>query len=317
MPERLRAALLVNAWARAGERAFALARSTLETAGVTLVECAMGAGREPLLEVLDRALTGGVRLVVLGGGDGTLHALVPRVVSAGATLGIVPLGTGNDFARSLGVPLDIVQACHVVYGGRTTAVDLGVVNGRPFLNAVSVGVTAELIRRLTPTSKRLLGPAAYPVASVRAAARLRSFKVEVEVDGTRKALLALQLVVGNARYQGGGRLIDPEASAADRRLHGYVVVARHRDRLRNLLDLASIGRRTRAGTHVEHSSVWSFDGEHVRVVTAPVRSLVADGELVGETPADLAVLPARLRVRVPSDARLQPPESGGAEASAS
>ncbi|HZJ53383.1 MAG TPA: lipid kinase [Myxococcaceae bacterium] len=305
MPEPLRAALLVNARARAGKRAFALARATLEAAGVTLVECALGARSEPLLEVLDRALAAGVRLVVLGGGDGTLHALVPRLVSAGATLGIVPLGTGNDFARSLGIPLDIVHACHVVSGGRTATVDLGVLNGRPFLNAVSVGITAELTRRLTPASKRVLGPAAYPVASIRAAARFRPFEAEVEVDGTRKSVRALQLVVGNARYQGGGRLIDPEASATDRTLHGYVVVARHRDRLRNLLELASVGRRTRAGTHVEHPGVWSFGGERVRVVTAPVRSLVADGELVGETPVDLAVLPARLRVRVPVDARLE------------
>jgi diacylglycerol kinase family enzyme len=144
------------------------------------------------------------------------------------------------------------------------------------------------------------------VASIRAAARFRPFEAEVEVDGTRKTVRALQLVVGNARYQGGGRLIDPEASAADRKLHGYVVVARHRDRLRNLLELARVGRRTRAGTHVEHPDVWSFDGERVRVETAPVRSLVADGELVGETPADLALLPARLRVRVTMNARLLP-----------
>ena len=304
MPEPLRAALLVNARARAGERAFALARSTLEAAGVTLVACALEARREPLVEMLDRVLAARVPLVVLGGGDGTVHALLPRVVAAGTTLGILPLGTGNDFARSLHLPLDIVDACHVVSGGRTACVDLGVVNGRTFLNAVSVGITAELTRRLTPASKRLLGPAAYPVASIRAAMRLRPFEAEVEVDGTRRTVRALQVVVGNARFQGGGRLVDPEASVADRRLHGYVVIARQGRRVANLVNLASVGRRTRAGTHVHHAMVWSFEGERVRVVTAPVRSLAADGELVGETPAELSILPARLPVRVPVQAQL-------------
>src|SRR4051812_47714945 len=104
MPERLRAALIVNAKARAGERAFVLARNTLEAAGVELAVCARESRREPLAEALDRALEERIALVVVGGGDGTLHALAPRVAEAGATLGIVPLGTGNDFARSLGLP---------------------------------------------------------------------------------------------------------------------------------------------------------------------------------------------------------------------
>ncbi|HSP18493.1 MAG TPA: lipid kinase [Myxococcaceae bacterium] len=306
MAERLRAALIVNAHARAGERAFALARSTLEAAGVELAVCAREARREPLAHTLERALEQRVPLVVVGGGDGTLHALAPRVAEAGATLGILPLGTGNDFARSLGLPLDVRQACLVVAGGRTASVDLGLVNERPFLNAVTVGITTELTRRLTAPSKRLLGPAAYPLAALRAAWRLRRFEVEVVVDGVHRTMPAVQVVVGNARYQGGGRLIDPEASATDRRLHGYVVLARHASRLANLFDLAGVGQGTRSGEHVRHASVWAFDGERVQISTHPARSLGADGELVGKTPAELSVLPGRLRVRVPVQASLEP-----------
>ena len=290
MAERLRAALIVNAHARAGERAFTVARRTLVAGSVELAVCARKSRREPLREALEQALDRRIPLIVLGGGDGTLHALAPRVAEAGATLGIVPLGTGNDFARSLEIPLDIGQACHVVAGGRTSAVDLGLLDGRPFLNAVTVGITTELTRRLTAGSKRLLGPVAYPVAALRAARHLRRFEAEV--------------VVGNARFQGGGRLIDPEASATDRRLHGYVVLARHAGRLKNLLDLVGVGRGTRSGEHLRHASVWAFDGVRVQISTHPVRSLGADGELVGKTPAELSVLPARLRVRVPVQANL-------------
>lgn len=304
MPERLRAALLVNAHARAGARAFGVACGALEAAGVELAVRARESRHAPLADALERALEARVPLVVLGGGDGTLHALAPRVAEAGATLGIVPLGTGNDFARSLGLPLDVRQACHVVAGGRTAAVDLGLVNGRPFLNAVTVGITAELTRQLTAPSKRLLGRAAYPLAALRAARHLRRFEAALEVDGVTRRMPALQVVVGNARYQGGGRVIDPEASATDRRLHGYVVCARHAGRLANLLDLVAVGRGTRSGEHLRHASVWPFDGERVRISTDRARSVGADGELVGQTPAELSVLPARLRVRVPVQASL-------------
>lgn len=112
-----------------------------------------------------RSMRGRVDRVILGGGDGTLNPSAAGLRDSGLPLGILPLGTANDLARTLGVPEDPERAAAVIADGRTTRLDLGYVNGRPFFNVASLGLSVDITRRLTKVMKRRWGRLAYPIAA--------------------------------------------------------------------------------------------------------------------------------------------------------
>jgi diacylglycerol kinase (ATP) len=293
-------ALLVNTRARLGAAAFERARSALGAYGVVAAARAITDPRN-LASAIDQAAAAGARTVIIGGGDGSIRSVVSRVLHHDLTLGIVPLGTGNDFARSLGIPLEIGAACGVIARGRTLEADVGLVNGRPFLNAVSVGVSAECARRLDADHKRRFGVLAYPLAAIEAGSHARPLEVKLTVDGERLEATVLQLVVGNSRYQGGGRLIDPDATPLDHTLHLYAVRGESTGPARwvsNVWRLGRVGWLTRSGRHAQYPHVLLRRGCEISLETACPAPLDLDGELVGSTPARFSVLSQALRVRV-------------------
>ena len=162
--------------------------------------------------------------MIVGGGDGSLSAAARVLAGTGAVLGVLPLGTANDFARTLRIPTDLAAASRVIARGRVRRIDLGWTGRHAFLNAASVGASSELTRRLDDRLKRRAGKLAYPVAGAAAAAQ-PPFRVRIGVDGRTEELDALQVVVGNGRYHGGGRLVAPDARVDDHLLDVYVLVA--------------------------------------------------------------------------------------------
>ena len=300
-PLALPLALIINARARRGRDALLPAKAAL---GPGLVLSRALEDPRGLRAAIDEAAARGARTVVVGGGDGTMRSVVAPVLRHGLTLGVLPLGTANDFARSLRLPLEIAAAAEVIARGRTLEVDVGVVDGLPFLNAVSAGVSADCAQRLDAQTKRRLGVLAYPVSAIAAAARHRPFHARLEIDGERFEAEVLQIVVGNSRYQGGGRLIDLDATPVDRILHVYAVLAhpaggRAHRWARNVWRLGRVGWLTRSGRHASYPHVLTARGAEIRLSTEPPVALDVDGELCGKTPARFRQLPNALRVRVP------------------
>ena len=150
------------------------------------------------------------RFLVAAGGDGTLHAVVAAMHRQGrladTTLGLIPLGTGNDFARGAGVPLDPVEAAHLVRSGTARGIDLLLDDaGGIVVNNVHVGAGAEASRAAQPW-KRRLGPVGYAIGAGLTALRPPTLRLLVTVDGkviSRRP--TLQVAVGNAPYVGEGR----------------------------------------------------------------------------------------------------------------
>lgn len=298
------AVLLVNAAARRGEAALSAARAALAEAGVPLAE-ARAVGPAELTERVEAAVAAGAARVVVGGGDGSLGSAAAALAGSGAALGVLPLGTANDFARTLRIPDDLAAAARVVARGRVRRVDVGWAGRRAFLNAASVGASSELTRRLDDRLKRRAGTLAYPVAGA-AAAGQPPFRVRLEVDGRTEDLDALQVVVGNGRYHGGGRLIAPRARVDDHLLDVYVLAAssspgapRLRDRLRDLAGLARYALLLLRGRHLEHQGVLHVRAGRAALWTDPPLEIDADGELAGSTPAEFRVAPGQLAVLAP------------------
>ncbi|GAA2874795.1 hypothetical protein GCM10010517_35550 [Streptosporangium fragile] len=261
----------------AGDRARAAAVDTLRAGGADVVEAPVG--EKDLGEMLDAHRDHDV--VVLGG-DGTLHVVVTalhrRGELAARTVGLVPLGTGNDFARGLGLPLDPEVAARVVLAGRSTPLDLLVDDeGGVVVNAVHLGVGAEASEQAAPLKPRL-GRLAYPAGALLAGVRSPGWRLRVTVDSRAHAdgRPVLMAGVGNGVTIGGGTPLTPRARPDDGMVD--VVVALTTGPLERL----AYALRLRRGTHPGLRDVVTARGREVAVAGEPV-PVNADGELTGRT----------------------------------
>lgn len=297
------AALIVNPGARAGADAFETALRALEQAGVPLVAAERVDDPGALPERVAAAVEAGAARVLVGGGDGTLSAAAGVLAGRDAALGVLPLGTGNDFARTLGIPHDLARAVEVFVRGVPRRVDLGRVGGRAFLNVASIGISSGLTKRLEDGLKKKVGRFAFVVSGAAEAASFQPFRARVYADGVAAEYDALQLVVGNGPFHGGGRLVAPGASNRDGTLHLYVLAAgaggralSPAERVRELTRVARYALLLARGRHLTHPDVHVAAARAVRIETDPPLELDVDGELWGRTPVDIRVEPGALRV---------------------
>ena len=245
------------------------------------------AGRLPDL-IRERA--GDISAVLLGGGDGTIHAAAPALRDTKIPFGILPLGTANDLARSLGIEPDPLKAADVIADGNLREIDLGTVNGIPFFNVASLGLSAAVTQRLNGIVKRRFGPLAYPLAAAMTVARFSRFSAALQVDGEETLTTTMQITVGNGRFYGGGNVVEASAQIDDGVLNVYSLEPRARWRL--LL----MARAFRAGEHRQSSEVRSISCRRLTVTTKRPHDISADGEIVCQTPAEFAILPRAVRV---------------------
>lgn len=293
-PSTDRVAVVVNTAARSGARALPLVEQALRgRAGDVTVHAAQGGGG--LAAAIDAALADGPDLLVVGGGDGTVGCAAARVAHTGTALGVLPLGTANDFARTLGIPTALPAAVRTLTEGHVVDVDLGRVDGRAYLNVASLGLSVAVTRRLTPGLKRRLGRFAYPVATLAAYRSHRPFAARLELaeGATLELDDLLQVAVGNGRHYGGGLTVSPTASVDDHLLDVYAV---ERGRLR---DHVSVARLLRTGHLVEHERVHHVTARRVRLVTDEPLEVNLDGEIAATTPATFEVDRNALHVVVP------------------
>jgi YegS/Rv2252/BmrU family lipid kinase len=262
-----RAALVVNTASRRGAEAYEQVRDRLLALGVPLTDCYPVTDASRLAEVVAHLVGDGHELVVVGGGDGTISSVVGSLSGSGTVLGVLPLGTANDLARTLEIPADLDAACATIAAGRVVDIDVGRVGSTAFLNVASIGLSVEVTRSLSPTLKRRLGPVAYPVAAVPAYLRHRPFRAELHFPaGDHEPVVVdhlLQLAVGNGRFYGGGNAVSPDAGIDDHSLDVYAIPhGRFREHV-------NIARFFRTGTFTEHQEVLHLTTRALQVRTDP------------------------------------------------
>ncbi|PSJ59437.1 lipid kinase [Pseudaminobacter soli (ex Li et al. 2025)] len=283
-----RALLIVNPKARRGTGSIASAVSVLENGGLAVTE-EKAAENETLAELVRRRANG-FDLIVLGGGDGTLNAAAPGLVDAGLPLGVLPLGTANDFARTVGIPPDPTKAAEVIAAGSLAPIDLGEVNGHLFFNVASIGFSAELAADLTQEAKKRWGKLGYAIIAARLLARSQLFSAHLDHDGTTEKIRTMQVSVGNGRHYGGGMTVEESATADDGTLDFYSLEVDHWWRLLALLP------SLRRGTQGRWDDVRAFRTTEVTIRTSKPRPVNTDGELCTTTPAHFRIRPKALQV---------------------
>ena len=286
-----RALLLVNQGARSGSLPIEATIEILRAGGVEVDEAPMPKSAD--LSRLLHERRGEFDCVVLGGGDGTLNRAAPALMANRVPFGILPLGTANDLARTLGIGLDPISAARVIVEGHTRVIDLGTVNGHPFFNVASIGFSAELAAELTADAKKRWGTVGYALAGAMLLGRARPFTAFIEHDDTTEKVKTVQISVGNGRHYGGGLTVDLSAEPDDGVFHVYSLEVGHWSRLLALIPAL------KRGTHGEKDGVRAFTTKALTIRTRRARSVNTDGELTTATPARFRILPKAVQVYAP------------------
>jgi diacylglycerol kinase (ATP) len=245
------------------------------------------------------AIQKGRKLVIAAGGDGTLNEVVNGIGenARGVRVGLIPLGTGNDFARTLGVPADLEAAIDLIASGDTRKVDLVRVTSdevRYFVNVSAGGFSGLVDEKLTRAMKKTWGPLAYLRSAAAALPELRAYRTTLAFDNTESLMLDLyNVVVANGRYVGGGTLIAPEASIDDGLLDVVLIPQR------SAPELALLAAQVAMGTHLSSDAIVFRRAAKLTVNSKPGMWFNADGELVGNEPARFEILPRALRFIAP------------------
>jgi YegS/Rv2252/BmrU family lipid kinase len=231
--------------------------------------------------------------IVIGGGDGTISSALPEVLELEKPLAVLPLGTANDFSRTMGLPQEAAAAARIALSGRAHKVDVGLVNGRPFLNVASVGIAANVSRVQSRGLKIALPALSYAISLIKVALEAHPFYVELDIDGGLVWSGAVyQVSVGNGRYHGGGLCVAEQAAIDDGKLDIYAVLPG------TFWQLLACITHLKFGFTVP-DVLRRGSAKHVRIRTWRSRSVNADGEIRSNTPAEFSLLPKRLTVIVP------------------
>ncbi|ODA68767.1 Diacylglycerol kinase [Methyloligella halotolerans] len=234
--------------------------------------------------------------IVLGGGDGTISSMLPKLLKLKKPLGVLPLGTANDFARTLSLPEDPIEAVEVAIGPRTHLIDVGMVNDHPFINVASVGVASKVSELQSKDLKRSFRVLSYAMSFREAIRDAKPFSVSMTLDDHNHWRgMVHQVSVGNGRFHGGGLVVAEDAAIDDGKLHIYVV------RPGTFLDLAASVASLKFGLGGERETLKRRAAETVRLTTSRPRHINIDGDIRSTTPAEFSVARRALEVAIPSE----------------
>lgn len=288
-----RAILIVNAASRTGAESFDQAREKLLAAGIELIDARAVEDPETLPGEVSAAVDRSP-MVIVGGGDGTLSEAVDHFLGKEAIFALLPLGTANSFARTLGIPLDLDGAVEVIASGIARPIDLASIDGDYFLNNAVLGLAPIVAQSIPSGLKRLMGRLGYLVWASWSAASFRAFRLTVDDGAAKQRLWATEVRIANGRFHGGLEVI--ESADLD---SGEVVVQAVVGRSILKLGWSYVASAIKAPSR--HETVREFRGRHMRIETRPRMRVSIDGEVGPETPFEVSIAPDAIRVAAPRE----------------
>lgn len=285
-----KALVILNGRARNGARLADGVEEALEEHGIGYIPVRLKKGVDASA-IIDKYAKD-VDRVIVGGGDGTLNAAARGLIASGLPLGILPLGTANDLARTLGLPTDVSEALNVIIQGKTRTIDMGEVNGIPFFNVASVGFSAELAKNLTREAKRKWGVLGYGLTAAKVLWNSKPFAATLVYHGHEEHVKTVQVGVGNGTYYGGGMKVAEDAEPDSGKLDIYSLEVNH------WLELPAMLPMLRSGTHTAWPTVRGLRVSEFELRTKKPMPVNADGELVTQTPAVFKVRKGVVKVFV-------------------
>ena len=284
-----KALVVVNRGSRSGKLYAKEIPLALAHAGVSVKETMHCTGAE-LKHALERIRSGDFDSVVACGGDGTVAALAEICIEKKLPLGIIPTGTGNSFARRLGIPLDIPGASRVIAEGILTPAEVGYCNDQIFLDLCSFGLSQTVKDNLNPDMKRIFGRGAYIFAILNSVKNIAPLEIKLTVDGHSFRVSTFFLAVGPGVLHGGFAVLHPEAKPNDGKLHGYYLLGEDKT---SILQLPVAIMSGAPGTY---PGINALVGKEILIESTIPLTVVLDGESRDESTLRLRELSYALQV---------------------
>ena len=286
------AAMIVNAQSRKGQDQFDRACAALKGLPYTVDAHAVHDPKE-LDATITKALAQKPDLLILGGGDGTISGLVDHLVGTDTALAVLPLGTANSFARTLGIPLDLEGAVDVIRTGQLKRIDLGMIDRDYFANCAAIGISPQIAETVPHKLKRYLGRVGYLGWAALQYARFKPFWLTIDDGQQVKRLRALEVRISNGRFHGGTELVDG-ARVDSGEIVVQAVTGHFKRRLLKNWGASVLRLDSR------HDDTVNFTGTSLKVSTEPPLPISIDGEVLATTPVTAHIAAGVIEVMVPA-----------------
>jgi YegS/Rv2252/BmrU family lipid kinase len=288
------AALVVNTRSRRGKRLLGAARDKLQAAGVEIVATFPVRNPKRLDDAIESAVASGAPMIIVGGGDGSLSSAVDHLVGRDIVFALLPLGTANSFARTMGIPLDPDGAIDVVANGERRCIDLGMIDADYFANCATVGIAPLIAETIPHWLKAVFGRLGYLGWAAFQMTRVRPFRLTVGEEPGAETIDAVEVRIANGAYHGGTELVEM-ASPESGEIVVQAVVGTSPASLAwswaaSLMRLKARERRTR-----------EFRGSALRVATDPPLPISIDGEVLARTPVTARVARSVIEIAAPRE----------------
>jgi YegS/Rv2252/BmrU family lipid kinase len=289
-----RAVLLVNTLSRNGEALYSQAKRLLTERGLKLDSAYPARDPARLPEMVVAAVRQGHTFIIIGGGDGTISLIADALAYKDVVLGILPSGTANSFARTIGIPLSLVDAVDVLVGGKVVDIDLGKINDDYFANAAAIGLPASIGRSIPQNLKKWFGRVGYLLVGGAQLRQHRSFRCTLTHEGRKISHQAVEVRIANGKYQ-GGVLVAEQASLESRDLVVQIIKGASN------WALVKVWARAVLGLQPSSRDVEIVRGRDLVIDAHPQQHVSIDGEAVTRTPIRATVARQALLVMVPRD----------------
>ena len=293
-PVPRQAALVINAHSRRGRARLREAVTKLQQAGIELTATYAVRNPNKLISTMREAVRSGAPMVIVGGGDGSLSCTVDEVVDRDVVFALLPLGTANSFARTLGIPLDLDGAIEVIATGRRRRIDLGRIDGDYFANCAAMGLSPMIGEGVPHKLKRYLGRFGYLLWAIYCLIRFRPFCLTVDDGKETKSLWVTEVRIANGTFHGGVELIE-QADVASGEIVVQAVTGRSSFRL--IWDWVAKYWKLPA----RHAVTEEFHGRRLTLDARPRQRISIDGEVLAKTPAVVEVAERAIEVVVPAN----------------
>jgi len=293
-PVPKKAILVVNAMSRKGADAFEEAREKLIAAGVDLLDSKAVERPEDMdstiIDAIDRA-----PMVIVGGGDGSISSNVDHFVGKDTVFALLPLGTANSFAKTLGIGDDMDAAINVIANGIRRRIDLGIIDGGYFANAAAIGLSPLIADTVPHKLKRYLGMVGYMIWAIRVAFNFRPFRISVTTDdGAVHRCWATEARIANGTHHGGVELVEnAELDSGDIVIQAVTGTS--------LWGLAWSWFATLFKLSARERTVTEWRGKKLHLDARPRQRISVDGEIEAKTPVTVEVARACIEVAAPTE----------------
>jgi len=288
------AVLIAKLTSNHGPEEFAEVSKALSDANISIVEAHQVENRKELTKRVRRSIKSGHKLILVAGGDGSQAAAVGELAYKDAVLGVIPAGTGNSFAQSLGIKTTIADAIETIINGRVAEVDLGMVNGSYFANFATIGLSAAIGLDTPKLLKKIAGGVAYGLSAVVPMLTHKPFKSTVQWEKNELKVETYQMIIANGRFFGNTAIL-PDATITDGQLAFFTTVGAGR------LEVMRMYLAFLKGTQTGLPDAHYFQTAKLKVKTKGSQPIAVDGSYFGKTPATFKVAKKALRVMVPQE----------------